>query len=427
MMMNYGVRSIGPSVPVGLLGWVVAPAAADNAVRLRVFNDAGGNDGRSRLALGVMRSIVDGAASGLHTKYEDAVDTIHENIEKTTFRARVIEEVRVGMESVGDAGSNFLLGHWAQVLRALDADHPLNPRLSDADHAVSELGGMQLYLTSGFSRKRRRVGVDDVADAVGGGRVEEEDVSVSLHVHSDGALRRQFLDAVVLTAGCVAQPDTSYAVFRVAGMLLIEVSAADVGMAIDGDASRFFSDPFTGRLFALMADNVWYNVENGVLLRDAAAAFDDGAPPERQVDTHPSVCMHRLVMPALRAAALQQTVYMSSVNRVEDMLSHVHGFSMGDAHAQAFTDAVLTHLTTPAAEVGAVSRVDGLEFVRLSALPSEMVMGRAAELEYDFILDFDTVEGWVLGLSPSPVSDAAEACQVVLSSLLRGAADGAAV
>jgi hypothetical protein len=114
-----------------------------------------------------------------------------------------------------------------------------------------------------------------------------------------------------------------------------------------------------------------------------------------------SSCMSSLVLPACLATSRQTGVYHTAVNRVQRMMTHVRGFEAADAKASEFAER---------ARKIAMQRDNHREWSVLFLMPLENQFDPP-----DFTIDFDTVNGWALGFSPSEQTDAAESAQAYLS------------
>jgi len=411
--MQYGLQSCGPSSPRGLLGWVVVDSPVEASVDVVLTSNDSGSDGRSRLALGAMRSVVDAATALVGSKYDTTLATIHDALEKQQLRERLLEEVRVAVRGVSAAGVAFADESWPIVLERLKAAHPLNPRINDVQGALSHVGGIQLQMTS---HKRRRV-AGDAGDAGDDGQDGESNAMTDacvtrMHERSESAMLAHFHDTVALIAGCLSQPESSMAVYTdhpECTRFLIQGTPGDNGACVQGAAgSVYLTDPESGTHHWLSASNELTDInEQGQPTRPSrekgSLAKMDG--------WHPSACMHRLVQPALAAAALQSSVYARSVERVADMMTHINGFSLGHVGATRFAakcrEASVEELKKEVLKTGGNPDAPIIVLFR----------DDNAAAMHDMVLDFDVPNAWVIGLTPTLTTDAAEALQVLLRDL----------
>ena len=350
-----------------------------------------GVDMRGEMGIAVMRSLVDAAAANTLTKYESTVRAIHDNLEAQQIRSDTIKAVELAVGGVQE-GRAFLLAHWGRVLQLLEDDHPLNPRISDARHAIEHLGGMQLHLTS---RKRRRIDQDVGAfgenDHDSG--AHDHDIAM-MHRHNAAHYKEMFGDFVRNTANCLLQrvKDADHVVGKVDGNIWLQCDPSDLGMPACNSAigeKLFLSGNDTHSLFSVQTPD-------GKTYQERTA----GTPRTLNVEEtlHMSACMVNLVMPACVAATRQSGVYHSAVDRVQKMMTHVRGFEAADKEASEFASAAR------------VCAVDGLvKWDVMFVMPLENQHDPP-----DFTIDFDVANGWALGFSPSEQTDAAESAQAYL-------------
>ena len=210
-MIRYGVRAVAPGSSRALRAWVVQDphTGPPGTVSVGVLPALPGADGRGRLGLAVMRSLVDAAASRVATKYERVLNTIHDTLERQQMREDILAEVRAAVVALpGPDGADLVDRHWPQVCAALDAAHPLNPRVADAESAIEHLGGMQLHMTT--ARHKRRFASEH---GPGGDVDEAEEAARALaatgrnHDLPEDQLLAQYAAVVGLITACIAQPD----------------------------------------------------------------------------------------------------------------------------------------------------------------------------------------------------------------------------
>ncbi len=425
-MIRYGVRAVAPGSSRALRAWVVKDHRRDGTFDVAVLRALAGADGRGRLGLAVMRSLVDAAASRVATKYERVLNTIHDTLERQQMREDILAEVRAAVVAIpGPDGADLVDRHWDQVCAALDAAHPLNPRVADAESAIEHLGGMQLHMTT--ARHKRRFGSEH-----GPGDVDEAEAAARAlaatgrnHDLPEDQLLAQFGAVVGLITACIAEPDTEHAVYTCelpggGSDTLVGCDPVDYGVANTPDGARFAVGAGTGHMYfytppAGPAFTSATNAGGGTLARVLPGGVQQpvrGARVEVLRGVHPSVCVSRLVHPCVAAAAAQSGVYDSAVRKVAGMMAHVNGFT---AQTNATTAAV------GRATQGALDRARGTfafgEEGLVVMTPAGQRDGGGEDTRCDFSIDFDVEGAWSIGLSPTVDTDAAEAAQVVLGRI----------
>ena len=411
--MCYSASTAGHASPRGLLNWLVGTASQKQTttgtgqaskpagVLIHVLNPAQAVDSRKFFALGVLRAIVDGAATNALTKYEDAADEVHDALAAQRMQDHLLESIKDAIMRVPTTGASFVRANWDGILETLNAQHPLNPRITDTHSTLMHAGGMHLHLTSRAKRKRRPNDLEDGGDPFDNLRGPRTDRTHGrLYQHSDTVHRQQFHQAVASMALCLTatEPTTSpwWPVLEHDNKMWIPTHACDLGKQdTRSDHTHYYVSAHDG------TDALVTRTSNPQQQQQPPVVYTNtntNAVLKQSTNLLPT-CVARLVQPALAAAHTLRSPNTGTINRVETMLTHADPFlQQGDASA-----------TFAAA---ACKKTDDLtkrtRYFRLTP---------ANEEQYDLIIDFDHPHGWGIGATPCPTTDAVEAVQAYLHQI----------
>ena len=139
---------LGAAGKYPLLAWLVQQPEA-GAVRCVVIEPRGQQSGDARTSI-ALRSLVDRSVTSVQAKYAERAAAIEGNFRDSARREAAIEEVRNAFFEVvrGRDNSLELRDLWPQVEAQIHSEHPLEPTLEDAKHALQSYHSMRNYLTT---------------------------------------------------------------------------------------------------------------------------------------------------------------------------------------------------------------------------------------------------------------------------------------
>lgn len=323
----------------------------------------------------VVQSLLDAATGSLATKYEESVNAIHGRMQEQHMRDAAVRDVYDAISSAGE--SVWLERCWATVCGALQLDHPLNPKIADAEAAIHHLGGVAMHLTS---RKRKVELQDEDAEYV--------HREAQTHNQSDDVFAAMYNAVLKMAWQAMTAPDRDSGVFTDASNeIYLSVHPSNLGVPL---AQVAFYKPASGDSFhSAEAPN---KDEYTDVKRHSAMNLPLNETLTKEDGRQLSVCSTHLLLPAMVCSAQGTNVYAKSITQLETMMTHINPYAAaGDP-----TDALPRDIKV------------------LRMFPVE---GERGNTNYDFIVDFDTGTGWCVGGTPTLNTDAAAAAHLFVSRL----------
>ena len=431
-MMGYGVRSADLSRSQGYVSWGVNvmnwnASTGDAKIKIASTLSSSGGSGRGCLTLAVMRSVVDSAASLTLTKYEQASDRVAETLEEQEARTLLVSELR---DVINKISPGFIQNTWPQVVKEFDKQRPSIERIFGSSNPHSHLYGNQLHMAS--TNKRRRVDMSDSTESLR--------VAGMVHNHSDTALTQEYRSVVrqailsIVDTGSNKRTEYSNCVryFKI-GDNTVEMFALSngnkyVGLTTGTEIEVNYASNGTYEMKASFRNEKTgdydYRPNTAVIEKDMPEKVTSlGHVPTPMRGTasigkiqlsHDELMQHEqyfmplffndMVLPALIAATRSTRVAYSVVEDVQKIITGAHPHFMSTATSSvlvALDEAVSTKLTSEPKD----------EFVRLHPVDA------SEDVIPDGIVDFDDPMCWCIGLTPTVLTDANEAAQMLMRRL----------
>ena len=331
----------------------------------------------------VVQSLLDAATGMLATKYEDSMSTIHARLSEQQTYASAVNDVYNAIETMGETA--WRDENWSNVCAALELDHPLNPKIADAEPAIHHLGGINLHLTS---RKRQRVADHDETD---------ESVFVwhesQTHNHDNDVFNRVYTEVIRLAvrAVCAGASTDNGRMYKQGSNNFFRIQPSEIGMVGAAGAKAAFYCAVTGQAYYSKAKLPWPAKGNYTDVLDVKTSM-----PAAQLELTDSVlsqCSLSLLLPAMISSRRGANVYAKSIHAIEKMMVDTDAYDGADP----------IPVENPV-------RIDVLRLFPLNG-------GAERNDVYDHILDFDTLNGWCIGNTPTVNTDAAAAAHWFVSDL----------